>query len=350
MLLMACPAPPPAGDDNENDDVDNDDDDDLTGQAVFDYVPLDGTVCANGTPAGYGVSAHDNATSLVVFLNGGGACWDDFSCFGLNAATHLSTTYSASVLESDMRPLLDTGIVDRGDEASPFRRATFAFVPYCTADLHNGSAERSYQTDIFGTRRAVHHRGRDNLVHIVADLAARFATVDEVFVMGASAGGYGAVLNVDLFDNAFPLAEIHVLVDGAPFVQPQNGLFGTWNNQWSMTLPPEAACADCRSDFAAIVGHHHANMPGSRFALITTTGDETIRTYFGYGLDQPRFTTEVNRVVDAHYLSAGHQAFVVDSTAHVLIGGYTSFAAGGVTLRSFVDGWARGDAGFTTRR
>ena len=202
LAFSACIPPPPGGGgpgaDGGIDDVDGGVDADGV-DAVFTWQEVSGTVCANGTPAGFGLSAVDDGSdTLVIFFNGGGACWDNVSCFGVNAASHVSTTYTADVMRNDLAPLLASGLIDRNTD-TPFANAHLAFIPYCTADLHAGRADRQYQADLLGLDiRTVHHRGKDNVVADVAALKARFPDVSRVLVMGASAGGFGAVLGMEL--------------------------------------------------------------------------------------------------------------------------------------------------------
>lgn len=315
--------------------------------AIFEYVEVAGAVCANGTPVGIGVSAGSAGSTLAVLINGGGACWDSWTCFGLNAAAHLSDTYSAQVMQNDLAPVLAAGLFDRNAPDNPLTSADLAFVPYCTGDLHDGDADRQLQADLIGADiRTVHHRGRPNAAAFATALAARFSDVSEVFLIGISAGGYGAVLDHDLYASAFSPRPVHVLADGSPFVPPQNGLYFTWQSQWNMQLP---GCADCATSFGAVVEHVRASHPGMRFALITSTNDETIRSYFGYGLND--MTAQVNALVDASYTHTNGRAFVVAGTQHVLLGGYrTLVEPGGRSLKSWVDAFVAGSADWTLVR
>lgn len=346
LLLGGCSVPAAPDDDRGTEtDADTDDDaDDTPETAAFVYEPVEGSVCGNGTPTGLGLAPHAGGSdTLVLIFNGGGACWDNVSCFGLNAAAHIQTTYSADVLAADTAPLQQTGLTDRNDVDNPFRDAHFAFVPYCTGDLGAGEATRQYQADLLGLDiRTVHHMGRANMRAFLAVLAERFNTVDTVFVLGASAGGYAAILNDDLVVAAFPAADVHVLADGAPFVQPQNGLYGTWQNQWSLPAP---ACDGCDTDFAKRFEARRLANPQRRFALITTTNDEVIRTYFGFGLND--MTGAVAALVDAQHDSDNSHALVVTGTQHVLVGGYASPDS---VVRDFVVDWAENDPDWRTIR
>jgi len=347
LALTGCLPPGGGGGDGADDPGNSDDDDDDDGTpalAAFSYEPVEGSVCGNGTPTGLGLAPlAGGSDTLVLILNGGGACWDNVSCFGLNAAAHIQTTYSADVLAADLAPLQQTGLTDRADVDNPFRDAHFAFVPYCTGDLGAGEATRQYQADLLGLDiRTVHHMGRANMRAFLATLSERFATVDTVFVLGASAGGYAAVLNDDLVVAAFPAADVHVLADGAPFVQPQNGLYGTWQQQWALP-PPD--CEGCDTSFAKRFEARRLSDPQRRFALVTTTNDEVIRTYFGFGLAD--MTGAVTALVDEQHDSDNSHALVVTGVQHVLIG---SYATSDSPVRRFVVDWATDDPAWATVR
>ncbi|HEY4220858.1 MAG TPA: pectin acetylesterase-family hydrolase, partial [Myxococcota bacterium] len=312
------------------------------GPAQFVYEEVAGTQCANGTVTGLGISKIAGATSLAVLVNGGGACWDSFSCFGANAAVDLSVTYSDAVLQSEIQPFVNSGLVDRSEASNPIHNASMAFVPYCTADLQDGTSVRQYQADLLGQDiRTVHHAGRTNMQAFTARLASDFPAVTQVFLIGASAGGYGAILNDDLFVAAFLHARVDVLVDGAPFVAPQNGLYFTWQSQWTMALP---ACTNCDTDLSQIVQNLRTAQPDRRFALVTSSNDEVIRLFFGYGLND--MTPQVNALVAAQYQFDNSKAFELTSTQHVLLTGYHSIAG----LKDFFDGWAANDARWATYR
>ncbi|MBP6633283.1 MAG: hypothetical protein KBG28_10250 [Kofleriaceae bacterium] len=314
-----------------------------TGPAEFTYVEVPGMVCANGTPAGIGVSDWASDT-LVLFVNGGGACWDPNTCFVLRSATHIDTTYSAAVLAADVAPLTASGLTDRAAVDNPLATAAFAFVPYCTADFHSGDATRPIQVDILGNTRDVHFRGRPNLRAATAALAARMPGLRQIHLIGASAGGFGAMLGVDVVEQAFPAARVDLLADGSPTLQPAE--YATWRSVWNMTA---ADCTTCDQTFANLPAHLAASRQGRRLGLITTTNDGVIRAFFGFGLGD--ITPQVGALIDTHYAQAPAHAFVVTGTEHVLLGGYrTLVGPGGVTLKSWFDDWVAGAPGWTTVR
>jgi hypothetical protein len=318
----------------------------LSASETFDYVSVEGAVCGNGSPLGIGISDAEDARELAIFLNGGGACWDDWTCFGLNAASHLWTTYSASLLESEVAQLQKAGLFIRDAAKSPFSAATQVFIPYCTGDLFSGDAERDYQADLLGQDiRRVHHAGRPNIDAILRELTERYAKVERVYLLGASAGGYGALLNYERFAQAFPQARVDLLIDGSPAIEPADGQYVTWRSRWNAEGPH---CDGCDSRLGALVESLHTTHPDRRFALVTSRNDEVIRTFFGYLIGN--IEAQVDTLLNAHYERDNARAFVVDGTEHVLLGGYlTRRGPGGVALFDFVRAWATGD-GFASVR
>src|SRR5438270_13395269 len=49
------------------------------------WVDFPDSSCDDGSPTGIGVNRSDAGTNLVVYLEGGGACWDSNTCFAFNS-------------------------------------------------------------------------------------------------------------------------------------------------------------------------------------------------------------------------------------------------------------------------
>ena len=245
------------------------------------YETVDGAVCGNGTPVGMGIMRGDpTSTTLVVIINGGGACWDGLSCFVLNGASYLHTTYTEATFAQKAAGLESSPLLHRDDESNPLRDAHLAYVPYCTGDIHSGIAVREYPYDIFGNKYTVHHAGRVNATLFAARLAEQMPHAQHVFLIGMSAGGFGAVFTHDVFAAAFPGAVVDVLSDSAPLVPTKDpALFATWMTTWNSTLP--SGCANCGTVPSAIIDARRAQNPQDRFALIAVGNDHVIRAFFG---------------------------------------------------------------------
>ncbi|WP_437852784.1 hypothetical protein [Sorangium sp. So ce363] len=51
------------------------------------WVPFSNAFCANGDAAGIGVNLTGKSKRVVVYLEGGGACWDEDTCYTLGHPT-----------------------------------------------------------------------------------------------------------------------------------------------------------------------------------------------------------------------------------------------------------------------
>jgi len=198
-------------------------------------------ICAFDTPYHYFVK-RGTVNKLVMYYQGGGACWDINTCITLG-------TFDKDVnpAGSDNPNNTTTGFGDLDNPNNPFKDWNIVFVSYCTGDIHFGDSVVSYQG------HPTHHHGWHNAR--VAEKFARehFVAPDEVFVTGSSAGAYGAFFNAPLNREVWPASRMSVLADAGngiithSFLQYQ---FPKWNFE----------------------AHLPTNIPGVREAISDFTG------------------------------------------------------------------------------
>lgn len=155
--------------------------------------------CAFGQPYSFYFKP-GKSKKLIVFLNGGGACWDYNTCASPLKAEILSTFVpDADISAND--PNLRGGILDVKNPDNPYKNWTMAFLSYCTGDAFMGSKQVDYQNpDNADDNLTIQHRGFDNFLYVMNYLRQQWndnedATPRKVLVAGSSAGGYGAVIN-----------------------------------------------------------------------------------------------------------------------------------------------------------
>src|SRR5579871_967396 len=102
-------------------------------QAWVPITPGAMEVCARGTPYTFFVRQADPA-KLMIFFEGGGACWNDDTC------KPNSGLFDESV-EGGEAAAYSQGIFDTGNAANPLAGYTIVFVSYCTGDYHLGTKE-----------------------------------------------------------------------------------------------------------------------------------------------------------------------------------------------------------------
>lgn len=414
-----CPAPPtaPSGDAGGSDDAgtaldggthsladagDAPDAGDDAGSAVVDsgwtWLPVEGSKCASGSTAGIGVNLSDTSDDLLIYVQGGGACWNQGTCvpsllrygpicyynpnFCLYDGPGGVKPMSSHVTHPDPFPADGTGVFpselaliasvrafDRDDEDNPFKDATFVYVPYCTGDLHTGDAVRTYpyKYDAFGAEQeyTFHFAGATNMELYLDQLVSTHAGAEHVWLTGSSAGGYGATFNFERVKQHFPSAEVSLLGDSSPFVDTTVH-WQEWRDEWNMQLP--ADCADCDEGFSQVMTHVIEHNPDERIGLLAFDSDAVIRFFF-YGGTGPEaalsppsaaYTSELAELEALYDANANAQYFVLPSDEHVMWGGYGTRKADGsfteprlgadgeTSLKAWIDAWASGDASWTS--
>lgn len=234
------------------------------------WVEVPGTRCMNGETAGFGVSMAPDAEGLVIYLEGGGACFND--------ACDVSSFAIPFVSPSD-------GIFNRANPGNPVASWSMVYVPYCTGDIHGGDAE----TEVAGELRQF--RGYANVGAFLERWVPSFPHADTVLLTGISAGGFGAGLNFQQVSDAFGPGRQMVLVDdsGPPLSREVIApcLQQTFRAVWGLDGTILAACgADCPDpdDFASgWLAHLASRYPDARMGVFSNTADLVIRGFMGFG-------------------------------------------------------------------
>jgi pectinacetylesterase len=241
------------------------------------FVPVAGSTCMDDSPTGVGVNLGGTG-KLVIYMEGGGACFNNFTCSGV---AH-PDGFDGADLESVTAEYGSRGLFNRDDPDNPFRDWSYVFLPYCTGDIFAGAAP-----DGFGGRNQV---GYQNVGAWLDVIIPAFADVDQVVLAGSSAGGFGALYNFDRVQQAFGAVPVTLLDDSGPpmgddYLAPclQQQVRDLWN--LDATLP--ADCADCVDQAGGglvnAAPYLAAKYPDRRFGLISSTTDGVIRLFFGWG-------------------------------------------------------------------
>jgi hypothetical protein len=309
------------------------------------WVDVPGTACDDGSMTGIGVNPAPGGSGadLLVFLNGGGACWDASTCLVLNTATH--GPFGAAQFAA-LQPASARGF-DRTRATNPFRGFSYVFVPYCTGDLHAGSNVASYAvTSLASTSVAYHHVGRLNIEAILARVQATWPAPARVVVSGSSAGGFGATLNYDLFRRAYPNATLSLVDDSGPFLEGDAIPASTraaWNASWHLGDVVDPLCAGCATDLSQLYPALAALYPQDRMALLSSLQDQTISAYFQ--LSGADFQTKLQQMIaDRIDPSPRFHTFLIPGQSHTMLGTPDTMMAGGLTLEAWLGQMIGGDA------
>lgn len=310
------------------------------------WVDFPDSACDDGSPTGLGVYLNDATSNVIVYFEGGGACWDYQTCYVLNTAVH--GPFGAAQF-ANLAPGLSAGLFDPTDAQNPFRDWSMVFVPYCTGDLHAGDAIVDYTDGT--TTKTYHHVGHENALAFLARLIATFPAPGKLVVAGSSAGGGGALFNYPAFRAHWPSGPMYLLDDSLPLLEgasvPQairDGMFLSWR----LGDITDATCGTiCHDDLSQWMKLLAATYPGDRMALISSQQDMTIRAYFA--LSGPAFQTALEALVaDVLAPTAHFRAFVFPGATHTTAADPSMFTSNGVELRTWMTQMVGDDPAWTS--
>lgn len=248
---------------------------------MWTQVNFPGGYCRDGAPAHLMVHLNSGSKKVAIYLEGGGACFNDASC---------------KLLTFDVPSyVLGQGIFNFTRNDNPIRDWNIFYVPYCTGDVHAGANPMSKPGPLTGTQA---YTGWGNLHQYLGRILATVPDMTDEAILGSSAGGFGVGLAASLFARNAPASvQRFTMIDDSG--QPMSSqviptcLQDQWRKVWGFDNSFLADCgADCpRSDDYVYdwIRHLLATHAKGPFApkfmggLISWTGDSIIRTFYGFG-------------------------------------------------------------------
>jgi hypothetical protein len=293
---------------------------------MWSWVSMDGAVCRDGSPTGIGINVNPASKELMIYLEGGGACYNSItcgmnpSCFGppghpcggsFNYDTRLGTSASGQ-----------DGLFNRTDPGNPVKDWNFVYVPYCTGDVHAGAKPDGTISGVTGKQQFV---GYSNMTRYLARLVPTFKGLDKVLLTGISAGGFGAAANYVQAAKAFAPVKVFELDDsGPPMEDPYlpKCLQQQWVQVWGFDKTVLADCgSDCPDptnysvDATIHVAKAYPNIP---FGLIDSVDDGVITLFYGFGANNCMSALPVQ--VSAPQYEAG----LLDARSKLMAAGITN--------------------------
>ena len=216
----------------------------VEGVKTFEFaVPSDpaaeprGPLCLRGT--GYTIDTREGSSDeLVIFLQGGGACWADF----------------CSAFE-ETNSLPPAGILNPNLAGNPVADWDVVYLPYCDGSLFAGDVDRELPNSVVeggdpGTSMG-YQRGLQNLTAALDIAVADFPNPSRILLTGVSGGAFGTITALPLVRYYYPDTEILVFNDSGVGVAKEGdpafineALLGGWN---ASSLIP-VSCPDCTSN------------------------------------------------------------------------------------------------------
>jgi Pectinacetylesterase len=188
-----------------------------------------GAACGNGTPYRFFVNRALFTSDMTITFEGGGACWDQEACEGKGdysasnpdgiPANYMSLPNAAAGgLVTPFSARLDPfqGVQTQGDN--------LVYMPYCTGDVHTGSATVVYDDADPRNPRVQYHQGKANIEAAADWLKKHLGRPDRLVLTGFSAGGVGATANYAIArDILQPRGRATLLADSGPLFNAPRG-------------------------------------------------------------------------------------------------------------------------------
>ena len=303
---------------------------------TWQYFEIPGTKCLDGTPAGFSVNLNPASTKLLVYLEGGGACFN---------------SYCESLFTKSSNQPGAGGIFDRGNAANPLRDFTWVYVPYCSGDVYGGEA----QTMLGGKLRNFY--GYSNFTAFLERWVPSLHA-DQVLLTGSSAGGFGAAVNFAQTQRAFGSTPVVLIDDSGP---PMSAdvyppcLQTLWKTVWGLDKTVLKECgADCPNAETFVQDtfeHTRKVFPDMHGGLFSSTGDQTIRTFAGYGwsggynmckeipnaVTTTVYTAGLNEL-RTKVMGSGFGTYFITGSSHTILrtSNYYSTSVGNMTVAQWV--------------
>jgi hypothetical protein len=183
------------------------------GSGWVEIEPGPPTTCVTGAPYSFYVRK-GTVNKVMLFMQGGGACWDDATC--------LLPIY----IDVPSAPG-NSGILDSSNPANPFKDWYVVFAPYCSGDTFLGDATQDYG---FGP---LQFKGAVNMKAVRDWITTNVTAPEFFFVSGCSAGAVGVPLHGGFIARAYqdnPEVDGAMVTDSFQAIIP-DGFAGikTWN-------------------------------------------------------------------------------------------------------------------------
>jgi hypothetical protein len=278
-----------------------------------------GPMCLRGTE--YSMVTRDKGSEdLVIFLQGGGACWDGFRA-----------------CNEEVRPgIPKLGVLDPDLAENPLAEWNVAYLDYCDGGVH--ASDIDFPADATYPFARTHH-GLQNLSAGLDVTANIFPSPRRILLTGISGGGFGTIFALPLVRTLYPGVPIELVNDSGVGVgkpdQPE--FFEERLQYWNIfeSFLPNS-CPDCIAADGHGTGVHIWSLdqdPDLRLSLMSFTRDSTIAGVF-FNVPGPVWEValrqEMQQAEDAH--PERLRSFIADGTSHTFLLSMTSLEVEGISV------------------
>jgi hypothetical protein len=239
---------------------------------TFDRDGGDGPICIAGTPY-TAFTRPGDAAKLLIFEQGGGACWQDFTFCNIQA----------DELPPTLGSIAGEGIFDLDNPENPFADHSIVYMSYCDGSVHSGDNDVVDANFRYGPVRF--HRGLRNQSAAMDLAKATFPHASKITVAGSSAGGAGVATQAPFLVRMLYGNQTHLTVinDAGPVAVNliASGDIAAREADWQVGQFYPASCTDCDAfgQSTALIHWRLANDSTVREAFYSTDGDRVDRFF-----------------------------------------------------------------------
>jgi len=232
---------------------------------TYTFDAAEGPICMRGDAFRTSVRDLPGSDDLVIFLQGGGACWSEF-CLAVTGAP--SGVPSMNVLNTALpeNPTKDWDVV---------------YLPYCDGSFFAGDAEHDDNLNGNGKRT---HRGLANLTAALEVAKMRFPDAKRILLAGSSGGAYGLLLGAPLTRHYYPDAELVVMADSGIGIAKNgdNAFLQTILDEFDLDRFIPEDCPTCTDNghITGVVGWFLERDANTRVGLFSSWYDSVLANTF----------------------------------------------------------------------
>lgn len=295
---------------------------------VYYYGKNSPAICLAGDE--YIVSVREGDPSRVVlYLEGGGACWDYESCYEMRMANIKAGT-------PGFGGILVSGFMEKDNPLNPLKDWSVVYASYCDGSVWSGD------NDVYYNGILTRHHGLANLSAAVTLLKERFPNPEKILVTGSSAGGYGTLMGYLVTRGQFPHLFLKVLNDSGAYLENPEDTYmhDAVRQNWKIEQYLPEDCEGCDIQLMYVLNWIFARDPYVKWGLFSYYDDMIIGSVFlKLGPDFRHLLLDVTTDIQRENPDVFKRYFIEGSMHTIMfLPAYYSVNVKGIYFYQWVDG------------
>lgn len=278
-----------------------------------------GPLCFDGSE--YRMSTRDmGSEDLMIFLQGGGACWSDI----------------CSCNETAQAGIPKDGILDPDLAQNPLKSWNLVFLPYCDGSHFAGDIDLDMEQDGVIDRC---HRGLKNLSSALDVTVNLFPAPRRILLAGVSAGGFGTLYALPLVRHLYPKVPIYIINDSGVGILPPGTIAKMFKEWQALGFLPES-CVDCLDENGHLINYYLWLLAEDKnlvLGMMSYNRDPVIADGFsdmGADLFEQYLVADMEKLVESYPNRTS--VFIAEGAWHTFLLGSLAPTADGMTVADWI--------------